>query len=68
MKGGSMYYDKHGKRKETPQDRYNKKNTTLCQIRLNYKTDADILTWLDSQPNKTGYIKALIRADIAKRG
>lgn len=30
--------------------------------------DQDIVEWLDAQPNKAGYIKALIRADMeAKR-
>lgn len=28
------------------------------------KTDADIIAALDAKPNKQGYIKALIRADI----
>ena len=36
-------------------------------LRLNILTDADILQLLDEVDNKQGYIKELIRADIAKR-
>lgn len=45
---------------------YNKTRTTLFTVRLNLNTDADILAWLDKQPNKQGYVKALIRADMEK--
>lgn len=31
-----------------------------------YPTEADILAHLDSQPNKAGYIKSLIRADMER--
>ena len=30
--------------------------------------DADILAWLDSQENKQGYLKDLIRADMERSG
>lgn len=44
-------------------ERYNKANTiTLC-LRLNKKTDKDIIDILESQESKTGYIKELIRQD-----
>lgn len=39
-------------------------NTTVITIRLNHRTDADILARLESVSNKTGYIKGLIRQDI----
>ena len=52
-----------GKRYE-PQDRYDKKNTKRVQLKLNTKTDADILEHLSKVGNKQGYIKNLIRADI----
>lgn len=45
---------------------YDKKNTQRVAIKLNKLHDADILEHLDKQPNKQGYIKALIRADIEK--
>jgi len=54
------------KRKETPQDRYNKAHTVNVNIRLMKNTEQDIIAKLDSVPNKAGYIKGLIRADIAK--
>ena len=53
-------------KKETPQDRYAKRNIVAMSIRLNKKTDADIFKKLSEVPNKQGYIKALIREDILK--
>lgn len=47
--------------------RYDAKNTRGIYLKLNKKTDADILGKLDSVPSKQGYIKSLIRADIIKR-
>lgn len=53
-------------RKETPQERYNKAHTTSVCFRVMHNTEADILKKLSSVENKAGYIKSLIRADIAK--
>ena len=46
--------------------RYKEKNIRQVKFEFNLKTDADILSKLDSVPNKTGYIKNLIREDIKK--
>lgn len=54
--------------KETPQDRWNKAHTTSIAIRFMHKSDQDILSKLESVPNKAGYIKRLIREDIQKEG
>jgi len=43
---------------------YCAENTTIVRVRLNKKHDADILAHLAKQPNVSGYLKALIRADI----
>ena len=40
---------------------YEKKNTQGLYIKLNKKTDADIINILNSVNNKQGFIKALIR-------
>lgn len=53
-------------RKETPQDRYHKAHTKSYVIRMMKRTEADIIEKLESVPNKAGYIKSLIRADIEK--
>lgn len=53
-------------KKETPQDRYHKAHTISIAIRIGKETEADIIQKLDSVPNKAGYIKSLIRADIEK--
>ena len=44
--------------------KYDAENTKRIQLKLNKKTDADILEKLDSVGNKQGYIKTLIRDDI----
>ena len=54
------------KRKETPQERYMKAHTINVNIRLMKNTEQDLIEKLFSVPNKSGYIKSLIRADMAK--
>ena len=51
--------------KETPQERYHKAHTQSFSIRLMKNTEQDIIEKLNSEPNKAGYVKRLIRADIA---
>lgn len=46
--------------------RYAQKNVKAYTLQLNKKTDADIITWLEVQSNKQGYLKALIRKDLEK--
>lgn len=41
--------------------KYDKNNTKLIQLKLNKKTDADILDFLDGLDNRQGFIKELIR-------
>ena len=45
-------------------NKFNKANTRMVSLRLNYKTDADIIEKLDSVESKMGYIKTLIRKDL----
>lgn len=45
-------------------EKYEAKNAVQLKMKLNRKTDADILAKLDAVGNKQGYIKSLIRADI----
>ena len=53
-------------RKLTPQERYQKANTISCNLRLCKNTEQDIIEHLGKQPNKCGYLKRLIREDMAK--
>ena len=46
--------------------RYYDKTMKQFKIDLNKNTDADIIAKLESVPNKAGYVKQLIRADINK--
>lgn len=57
-----------GNRKTEIKARYDKANTRRYNLKYNVKTDADILAQLDKQPSIQGYIKTLIRADIAANG
>ena len=47
------------------QARYDKANTKQVMLKLNRNTDADILAKLAEVGNVQGYIKQLIRKDIA---
>ena len=47
------------------QKKYDKKNTKQFMMKLNLKYDADIIDKLESVKNRQGYIKDLIRNDIA---
>lgn len=44
-------------------ERYDRLNTKQIVLKLNKRTDADILEILESVGNKQGYIKSLIRQD-----
>ena len=47
-------------------NRYQKSNIIQVNLRLNKKTDADIIAALETAGNKQGYIKDLIRLDILR--
>ncbi len=46
--------------------RYDETHTKQIKLKLNIKTDADILNKLDRIRNVQGYIKSLIRSDIER--
>lgn len=46
--------------------KYDASHTIQLKLKLNTKTDADIIEQLDAITNKQGYIKDLIRRDIEK--
>ena len=47
--------------------KYDAQNTKQIMLKLNRSTDADILDKLAATGNVQGYIKALIRADLARQ-
>lgn len=47
-------------------EKYAKEKTTFIAIRFMHNTEADLLEYLNSMPNKAGYIKSLIRADMER--
>lgn len=47
-------------------DKWDRENTRQVKLKLNLRTDADILAQLDAQQNRQGYVKRLIREDIAR--
>ena len=53
-------------KKMTPQQRYAAKYRKRYTFAFFSSTEADIIEKLETVPNRAGYIKALIRADIAK--
>ena len=46
--------------------KYDRENTVQFKMKLNKKTDADILQRLDEVSSKQGYVKELIRKDIGR--
>lgn len=52
-------------RKITPQERYAAKYKKQYKLDCFTSTEQDIIQKLESVPNRAGYIKSLIRADIA---
>lgn len=46
--------------------KYDAANTMQLHLKLNKKTDAEIIEHLKQQPNVQGYIKKLIREDMEK--
>lgn len=48
------------------QAKYDKDNTVQLKLKLNKKTDSDIIARLAAVDNMQGYIKELIRADILR--
>lgn len=53
-------------RKLTPQERYDRNHIRRITLKLNITHDADILSWLDSQSNKQGAFKRLVREQIER--
>lgn len=58
------YKDVETRRKA--QSKWIRKNTQGFYIRLNKKTDSDIISYLETLENKQGYVKELIRKDIER--
>mgnify|MGYP007125487160 FL=1 len=54
-------------RKYSSQEKYDKINTMQVTMKLNKKTDEDILKWLNEQESKQGSIKKLIRKAINEK-
>ena len=53
-------------KKLTPQEKYDKENIVRYSLKINKKTDADILKVMEAAPNKQGLFKAAIRAYVNK--
>lgn len=50
------------------QMRYDKEKSRHYGMKLNLRTDEDIIAMLDAQPSFQTYVKQLIRADIEANG
>ena len=56
-----------GKAQARASAKYDAKNCKGIYLKLNVKTDADIIARLEGVENRQGYIKELIREDIESR-
>ena len=52
---------------QAAQKKYDAQNTRVYTFKLNNKTDADLIEYLDGVPNKQGAIKAALREHIERR-
>lgn len=55
------------KERYEPQRRYHAKTIYRVTVDLNRNTESDLVERVESQPNKSGYIKGLIRADVERK-
>lgn len=55
------------KKKSAYDQQYAKDKLQQIRLTLNKDHDADLIAWLDRQPNKQGYLKQLIRADMESK-
>lgn len=46
---------------------YHKQHLKQIRMNLNRKTEPELIDWLDKQENVQGYIKNLIKKDIAEK-
>ncbi len=49
------------------QAKYDRQHTTGFYMKLNLRTDNDIIQWLWCQPSKQGAVKRLIREELARQ-
>lgn len=47
-------------------EKYRKANVKQLSVRF-YPADADVWEWLQAQPNRQGYVRDLIRADMERQ-
>lgn len=63
----SIDHSKYSEQRNKWSQKYHAGHIKQVKFGFSIEHDADILAFLDSLPNKQGYIKSLIRADIATR-
>ncbi|MBO7663779.1 MAG: hypothetical protein J6U01_10445 [Clostridia bacterium] len=47
---------------------YEKENLRQIRLKVNRKTEPDLLAWIEKQKNIQGYIKRLIMEDMKRQG
>ena len=58
----------YAKNQAAAQEKWRKEKMKGVSIRRNIESDADVISKLESVPNKADYIRRLIRADIVANG
>lgn len=43
---------------------YDRQNTKMICFKLNYRTDANLIAWLEAVPNVQGFIKQLLNEKL----
>lgn len=47
--------------------KYDKENTRSFSIKLNYKIDGNLISWLESMKNRQGFIKQLLNKALDEK-
>ena len=53
--------------KYEPQRRYHAKAIVRVTVDFNRNTESDLVERIESQPNRAGYIKRLVREDVERK-
>lgn len=60
-----MFWGTTSEAQKQAQARYDADNTVRVSLKLNKRTDQDIIMWLNRQDSKQGAVKQLIRQELS---
>lgn len=61
-----MLTEESRRKRNAAHDRWDRENTKQIKLKLNIRTDCDIISHLKNKSSVQGYIKKLIRSDMSE--